>query len=89
VQLAEIGALDTPQPDPCCCCAQQRAVVTEGLSAVPMILALDGIQPDCAVIGHLYYAFDRKRINTPAPVVIDICKRSPSWSLANGMRIAC
>jgi hypothetical protein len=71
VQLAEIGALDTPQPDPCCCCAQQRAVVMEGLVAVPMILALDGIQPECAVIGRFHHMFDCTRIDTPAPVVVD------------------
>jgi hypothetical protein len=71
VQLAEIGALDTPQPDPCCCCAQQRAVVTAGFFAVPMVLAPDGIQPECAVIGRFHHTFDCTRIDTCAPVVVD------------------
>jgi hypothetical protein len=61
VQLAEIGALDTPQPDPCCCVAQQRAVVTAGFSAAPMVLAPDGIQLECPVISQLHHACDHTK----------------------------
>jgi hypothetical protein len=52
-QLAEIGALDTSQPDPWCCFAQQHEVVSTGLASLPLLLALDGVEPDCAIFNAL------------------------------------
>jgi hypothetical protein len=52
-QLAEIGALTTLQPDPWCCFTQQYVVVSTGLAALPVILALDEVEPDNEVFNAL------------------------------------
>jgi hypothetical protein len=45
-QLAEIGALETVEPDPCYCFSQQLAIVKAALHSMPIVFVLDNIDAD-------------------------------------------
>jgi hypothetical protein len=45
-QLAEIGALETAEPDPCCCFSQQLAIVKTALHSMPIVFVHDNIDAD-------------------------------------------